>query len=80
MHPGRAQVAPIHRRGAESGGVPDSPPQERKKGPLRGRLTRAFLAVWGHIAFKLPPAADDTVGAEDGLPVEGVAAPVGLVW
>ena len=32
LHPGRAQVAPIHRRGVESGGLPDSPPQKGKKG------------------------------------------------
>ncbi len=65
---------PIHRRRVESGGVPDSLPQGGKKDPLRGRFTRAFLAVWGHIVFKLPPAADDTVGAKDGMPVEDVAS------
>ncbi len=57
-------------------------PKDEKKDPLRVRLARVFVASGDRIALKIPPGGRNriAVGANDSMPVEGVAASLLVPW
>ncbi len=64
--------SPMHRWGADSGGLPDSPPQGAgRRASLGRRFTRASPGGLGLHSFKFPPTADNGVGVEGSMHASG---------